>query len=252
MKMLLKTILTYLLCINTVHSFTIVIDPGHGGDDTGAKRKFGKRIVKEKDLALEISRRIYNRLKVKRYNVYLTRSFDKTISLQKRAEIADTVKADLYISVHIDAAFSKTAKGFETFYLDNHNDVAIKKVEESENKDLNGEALVIDQILTDLLISKTVDDSKKLAASINSSINRAMKKKHRMKNRGIKPGLFYVLALAKRPAVLLEAGFLSNPSELRKIISTSYQKSYAAAVVEGIDTYVTERLKVNKNKASLF
>jgi N-acetylmuramoyl-L-alanine amidase len=252
MKTLLKIILSYLICMNAVHSFTIVIDPGHGGDDTGAKRKYGKKIIKEKDLALEISKRIYNLLKGKRYNVYLTRSFDKTISLKKRAEIADTVKADLYISVHIDAANSKTARGFETFYLDNHNDVAIKKIEEAENKDLNGEALVIDQILTDLLISKTVDDSKKLAASINLNINRAMKKKYKMLNRGIKPGLFYVLALAKRPGVLLEAGFLSNPSELKKIISNNYQKSYAAAVVNGIDSYVKQRLKIDKNKASLF
>jgi len=225
---------------------TILIDPGHGGMDKGAKttRKVfnnqGKRIKEtffEKDLVLSLSKRIQKKLQKKRYRVFLTRSVDRTVSLEKRAEIAQKVKADLFISIHANASYQKISGGFETYYLDNQSNVAIKKVEEVENKGLTGEDSIVNQILIDLVVNKTVESSRLLAKSIHKKVKNSLGGTLKIKDRGIKPGLFFVLALSKRPGVLLEMGFMSNPKELRKISGSVFQEEYASAVVMGIEEY---------------
>lgn len=245
MKLILF-ILFFLTC-KSLFSFTILIDPGHGGEDTGATSRyyFGKKkwkMVNEKDIVLELSKKIHEKLS-KKYNSFLTRSVDRTVSLAERAELAEKIKADLFISVHINASVGSTGRGFETYYLDNHNDAAIKKVEEVENKNLQGEALVINQILTDLVIDRTVKSSKGLATSIHGEIQKVVAKDYRLVDRGVKPGLFYVLALTKRPAILLEVGFLSNSKELKKLLNEKFQEKYADAVVRGIDRYLAKNIK---------
>lgn len=236
----------FLFC-ESVSAYTILVDPGHGGEDDGAsnyylkhkkKRKKRKIFVFEKDIALQLSKRIHRKLKAKKYSSFLSRSIDRTLSLEDRAKMAEKIRADLFISIHVNSSTKKHPRGFETYYLDNHNDNAIKKVEAVENMGLKGDALIINQILTDLVIDRTVKSSKGLAMSIHSEIYRSVGKQFKMKNRGIKPGLFYVLALAKRPAILLEVGFLSNRNELKKLLSSRFQERYANAVVRGIDKYV--------------
>ena len=96
---------------------------------------------------------------------------------------------------------------------------------------------MINQILIDIVIDKTVDSSKKLAKYIHGNVNRKISKRFKMKNRGIKPGLFYVLALSKRPGVLIEAGFMSNPKEIKKISSNTYLDAYAKAIAAGVVEY---------------
>tara|TARA_R110002072_G_scaffold534_5_gene3797 strand:+ start:53793 stop:54548 length:756 start_codon:yes stop_codon:yes gene_type:complete len=249
-----KFILIFFLLFNfsSTWSFTILIDPGHGGEDDGATGlyKVGKRKlpIKEKDLALGIALRIKKKLS-KNYNTFLTRSVDRSLTLAKRAEIAEKVNADLFISVHINSSTKRSSNGFETYYLDNHDDAAVKKVESIENKDLEGEAYIIDKILTDLVIDRTVKSSKGLATSIHKTIRKRVKGKFRMVDRGVKPGLFYVLALTKRPAILLEAGFLSNYREVSKIRTRKFQETYAQAVADGIHLYLKDKIK---KKPSLF
>jgi len=232
---------------NLAFAVTILIDPGHGGEDLGAHRKSSKMF--EKELALQISKRIYKRLK-KDYSVFLTRSVDRTVTLNERAEMAERVKADLFISVHINSSSKrKAASGFETYYLDNHQDAAIKKVEMIENKNISDEELVINNILTDLVIERTAVSSKKLASEIHKKIPRFLGQRYKMINRGIKPGLFYVLALSKRPAVLLEVGFISNRKESKKLTSRKFQEQYAKGVVSGIKEYFNT---ASKKKPALF
>ena len=224
---------------NTGLAFTILVDPGHGGEDTGAKGSYwvGKKRIRvlEKDLALEISKKIHKKLS-KKYDTYLTRSVDRTVALGERAAMADKIKADLFISIHINSSRRKRSRGFEIFYLDNHNDAAIKKVEEDENTSFGSENSVIQKILIDLVIDKTVTTSKKLAYSIHRNMKRKIKR-YGIRDRGIKPGLFYVLALSKRPGVLIEAGFISNPKELRKMKSAKFQNALADAVLKGVQRY---------------
>lgn len=246
---------TYLLIIfflsvsTSASAFVILIDPGHGGTELGAvsylqlKGKKKKRIF-EKDLALKLAKKV-KKILDKKYTVYLTRSLDRKVSLEDRAKMADTVKADLFISIHFNSSSHRRSFGFETYYLDNHKDKAIKKVEDIENKNLSGGEMVVNEILIDLAISKTVSSSKKLANLIHSDVSSNIKTRFKVKDRGVKAGLFYVLALSKRPGVLVEGGFISNPKEIIKINSNNYLNYYARGIASGIVKYQESLPKEN-------
>lgn len=218
-------------------AFVVLIDPGHGGDELGAVAKVGGRNIYEKDLSLILSKKILNHLP-KNVVGYLTRSYDRKVTLLERSKMADAVKADLFISVHFNSAQDSGARGFEIYYLDNHDDLAIKKVEDIENKDLDTKDAIINQILIDLVISKTVSASKSLATKLNKELNYNIKNKFTIKDRGVKPGLFYVLALSKRPGVLLEVGFMSNKEELAMIRRGVFLDLYARSIAQGIVNYI--------------
>lgn len=233
-----------LLPFGAAEAFVVLIDPGHGGEELGAIRsvrlKKGDKVVKreiyEKDLALSLAKKVKEKLEPY-YTTYLTRSFDRTVELNERADMADTVKADLFISIHFNSSTEQSSHGFETYYLDNHADAAIKKVENIENKYLKGAEKIVNQILIDLVIQKTVDSSKRLARVVHDQINKRVAKPFRMKNRGVKPGLFYVLALSKRPGILVEAGFMSHPKEIWKLRKGKFLSEYAEAIAEGVKEF---------------
>lgn len=235
--------MTMFLCLPAV-AMTILIDPGHGGEDEGAVAHFiqnGKNVtIKEKDLTLAISEHLYELLRAK-HTVFLTRSFDRTLSLKERAIIADKVKADLFISIHINSSADQSVHGLETYYLDNSDDWAVKKVEKTENI-LGKEDDVVQQILVDLVIEKTVEISKPLAMSIHQKLKQDLVN-FKVHNRGVKPGLFYVLALSKRPGVLLEAGFISNAKDRKLILNPKYQKAYARSVALSLESFVKKKKK---------
>ena len=247
----ITTLLFSLLLSECSFSFVVLIDPGHGGTEHGAttkvtrknsKGKYYTRTVYEKDLALILAKKVKKHLQAK-HSTYLTRSFDRTVTLEKRAEMADTVKADIFISIHFNSSTEKKSHGFETYYLDNHDDVAIKKVEMIENENLKGKDRVVNQILIDLVIDKTVVSSKKLANMVHKNISKKISKKFQMTDRGVKPGLFYVLALSKRPGILIEAGFISNPNEMKKLSTPNYLDNYAKGIAMGISKFIESRPK---------
>lgn len=237
---------------SNLYSYTILLDPGHGGEDIGAvgKIKKGKKTVTvyEKDLTLSITKLIFKELK-KTHSVFMTRSIDRTIPLLERAQLAEKIKADLFISVHLNSSRQKISNGFETFYLDNHKDKAVKKVEDLENlaADKNTDHSIY-HILTDLVIQRTVKSSKKLASIVHKNISK-VGKVYKMSDRGMKAGFFYVLILAKRPGILLEVGFMSNEKELKLMLNPDFQKRYARAVVKGIRSFVKSKIK---KKVSFF
>lgn len=238
----------FILITADCFSFVVLIDPGHGGKELGAtsyivstnkKGQKQREKIFEKDLSLRLAKRVQAHLMGK-YSVYLTRSVDRTVSLEERAKMADTVKADLFISIHFNSATEPDFHGFETYYLDNHKEKAIKKVENVENKDLHGEDKIINQILIDLVISKTVNSSKKLAQLIHAGVGKKILKRHKRKDRGVKPGLFFVLALSKRPGVLIEAGFMSHPKEIFKLKSNRFLEDYAKGIAAGIHKFYAD------------
>lgn len=249
MKFLLS-LLIFLFVQSNAFGFTILIDPGHGGEEDGATAMTQGQtppvLVKEKDLALLYAKMIYDKLQARGHSVFLTRSVDRTVSLPERAAIAEKTKADLFISVHINSSPENGAVGFETYYLDNHDNVAIKKVEKTENTQSSGDNLTVQQILVDLVIDQTVSTSKPLAASIHSEIKNAVNRKYGLPNRGIKPGLFYVLALSKRPGVLLEVGFISTMKDRIRMMNPKFQEEYTNAVVKGIEKFLASRKKSKK------
>ena len=239
MKLISILFLFFTLSFSTFAQ-SILIDPGHGGEDCGAKGKLWSRkkltVICEKDIALSIAKIIHKRLS-KNFSAYLTRSLDRTVTLEERAELADKIKADIFISIHINASTSKSSHGLETFYLDNHDNAAVRKVEEVENKNTKGEQVIINKILADLVIDRTAPSSRRMAKLVHRQISTKISKKYGITDRGVKPAIFYVMALSKRPSILLEVGFMTNTRELKKMITRKFQNDYANAVALGIEKY---------------
>ena len=217
----------------------VLIDPGHGGEESGAVGNLDpkkSRKIFEKDLALRLGKKIKEELS-KSTSTYLTRSLDRAVSLQERADLADLVKADLFLSIHFNSSPNSKSHGFELYYLDNNSNAAAQKVEKAENLNLKGEELIVNQILVDLVVQQTVSHSRELARAVHEKVKPIIRK-HGIEDRGIKPGLFYVLALSKRPGLLVETGFVSNPRELKKVNEERFLSAMAKAIAEGVLAYI--------------
>ncbi len=229
--------LLFLLITTEISAKVVLIDPGHGGEEVGAIGHIGnKNKYYEKDLALRLAKKIKDEL-AKSTSAYLTRSIDRLVSLQDRAQMADDVRADLFLSIHFNSSVNEKSHGFEMYYLDNNSNVATQKVERSENLNLKGEELIVNQILVDLVVQQTVSHSKQLARDVHEKLKPVLKK-NKLDDRGIKPGLFYVLALSKRPGLLIEVGFMSNPGELQKVKEEKFLNEMAKAISEGVMAFV--------------
>jgi N-acetylmuramoyl-L-alanine amidase len=223
--------------VNFVDAKVVLIDPGHGGEEIGAVGYLdGKRKIFEKDLSLRLSLKIREYLS-KHTSTYLTRSLDRAVSLQERADLADLIKADLFLSIHFNSSTNVRSHGFELYYLDNNSNVATQKVERAENLNLKGEELIVNQILVDLVVQQTVTHSRKLASLVHQSV-RPVVKSHQVADRGVKPGLFYVLALSKRPGLLVEVGFVSNQKELKKLNQEKFLDDMARAISNGVLEFI--------------
>jgi N-acetylmuramoyl-L-alanine amidase len=222
----------------------ILIDPGHGGEEMGAIGYLDakkKNKVAEKSLSLRLATKIKEELG-KSHITYLTRSMDRPVSLQERADQADLLKADLFLSVHFNSSTNVKSHGFEIYYLDNSSNVANQKVERAENLNLKGEEHIVNQILVDLVVQRTVTHSRQLAAHVHDNVKPILRQ-YALTDRGIKPGLFYVLALSKRPGLLIEAGFVSNQGELKKIGHDRYLRDLAKAIALGVGEFLKKEGK---------
>jgi N-acetylmuramoyl-L-alanine amidase len=219
---------------------TIVIDPGHGGTEYGAKGPSG---TYEKDITLKIARvlktYIENYIGLK---VFLTRNSDMNLSLEERASIANNQKADIFISIHCNASRSRKAKGSETFILSlKATDKEARRLAFYENNfeemnDDNREADDIKLILWDMAQTEYLRESANLAILIQKELNILLG----TKNRGIKQAPFRVLMNVAMPAVLVEAAFISNPSEEKMLNKEQYQKKIAYAIFLGIKRYLIQ------------
>jgi len=217
---------------------TIVVDPGHGGKDPGA---IGPRGTKEKDIVLNIAKYLASylrkRLKVK---VFLTRDKDVFVPLNRRAEFANKVKADLFISIHANAHLSSQKQGFEIFFLsEKASDAEAQAVANRENAVLNLEAPkqqqdMLNRILWSMVLNEYMNESSRLCALIAKNVEKQIKA---LTNRGTRQANFYVLRGAKMPAVLVETAFISNPLEEKLLKKTSFQKQIASAIVDGVEEY---------------
>jgi N-acetylmuramoyl-L-alanine amidase len=220
-------------------SFVAVVDPGHGGDQEGAISPAGDR---EKDVALEIARRVAARLKALGGRVILTRTGDIAVPLANRAAIANAIRADLFVSVHLNSMPTAEARrettGIETYFLSaDATDANARAVAARENADrLAGEPVhdpadPVAAILEDLQDQAALQGSSRLAHAVHERLVAAVGGE----DRGVKQAPFYVLAGARMPAVLLEVGFISQ--EDAKLRTPAYQDRIAAAVAEGVAAF---------------
>lgn len=217
-------------------SGVIVLDPGHGGEDTGAKGPSG---TEEKNITLSVALKVAERLKEKTgYRVLLTRTSDVFIPLEERTAFANRNRADIFVSIHANAAFSRGASGIETFFLSMEStDEDARRVAAFEN---NSGSLVktggddgggdLNDILLDLVNTSAHHESSRLAEVVHMSLCGATNKE----NRGVKQAPFTVLVGATMPAVLVEVGFISNPYEEKWLSSKTDQTRIADSIAEGI------------------
>jgi len=214
---------------------TIVIDPGHGGRDTGA---VGPKGLREKDVVLDIALRL-RRLIQKRLGirVVMTRTEDVFVPLEERTAIANRAKADFFISIHVNAAPRSRARGFETYFLSREpsdSEARASAIRENLSVNLGGlkprEEDALRAILWDMANTLYLKESSELAQILLEEIDKIL----RVNNRGVKSAPFFVLMGAAMPAVLTEVAFISNPKEESKLQAEQYKERVAEALYAGV------------------
>ena len=210
---------------------TIVLDAGHGGDETGAKGSAG---AVEKDLTLALAKKLRAALESRLgVRVLLTRDGDQTVPLDDRAALANNNKADLFISLHANASLRPDVSGAEVFYLstDQTGDEARRAAATRQTLPaLGGGTREIEMILWEMAQVRHVNESAALAASIEAQL----KGRIRMNPRPVQQAPFRVLAGANMPAVLVEVGFLTNPDEEQQLQSDTYQATLVQALLDAV------------------
>jgi len=220
----------------------ILIDPGHGGKDTGAVGEHvinGKKLrIAEKDLTLDISKRIYSALAARfpDKKILITRNGDTYPTLDDRVAMANQVKladneAIIYISIHANASFSKTAKGFEVWYL---NPEYRRTLVGSDTKQKVGEDIA--PILNVMLEEEFTTESILLARDIMDGLNSNIGSES--PNRGIRAEEWFVVRNARMPSVLVETGFITNPEEAKLLSSGDYLRRLSDGIYTGIVKFV--------------
>ena len=215
----------------------IIIDAGHGGKDPGA---VGYRGTKEKDIALDVAKRLEKKLsKNMKVKIVMTRDEDIFLRLSERTKIANENNGSLFISIHTNAAEDRRASGFETFLIGQNKNEAAVRVAARENAVLELEGSTGKKLTDEDLIKATIAQSAFASKSelFASLVQKEIKKRVQSKDRGVKQAGFYVLMGASMPNVLVELGFISNPSEEKKLRSPQYRDQLATAIYRAVEQY---------------
>jgi N-acetylmuramoyl-L-alanine amidase len=218
---------------------TVVIDPGHGGRDTGAVGPSG---VREKDVVLDLGLRLKRLIEeTLGLKVVMTRSDDVFVPLEQRTAIANRHKADFFISLHVNAAPKSRAVGFETYFLSREpSDRGARASAVRENMVLNLEGVGQEEqrglkaVLWDLAQTFYVRESSELAELLLNELGLILK----VDNRGVKSAPFFVLIGAAMPSVLVESAFITNPHEERKLQREAYRQQVAEALLAGVEKFM--------------
>jgi N-acetylmuramoyl-L-alanine amidase len=219
---------------------TVVIDPGHGGENVGAKGSAG---TLEKDVSLAIARKLRAELvNARGLQVFLTRDKDAEVGLDERTAIANNYKADLFVSIHANASRARGAKGSEVYFLSYQaSDDESRWVAQSEGAaEPLGEtprSSDLALILWDMAQAEHLEESSALASRIQEELAVVTGSE----GRGVKQAPFRVLVGATMPAVLVEVAFISNPDEEKELASDAYQSKIAASLARGIERFRRER-----------
>jgi len=216
----------------------IVLDPGHGGHDPGAVGPSG---LQEKDVVLAVGLKLRDLLKDELgLDVVMTRSTDVFIPLEERTAIANKVNADLFLSVHANAAANRHAAGIETYYLNLAKTEKAAQLAAKENGTSLEKVSVLQAILFDLMANYKLNDSAHLADEVQKALHKKIRGKHvDVKNLGVKQGPFYVLVGATMPSILVETAFLSNATEEARLKDPAYLEMTAEGILDGVRGYIS-------------
>lgn len=222
------------LCVKQV-----AIDAGHGGKDPGA---IGPTGLREKDVVLKISKKVASRLeKDLGCQTILTRNGDRFLPLTQRTAIANAKKADLFVSIHANAAPNRNTSGVETYFLNFALDKEAMSVAARENATSTKSIGDLKNILNDIMKNTKVDESSRLAGYVQREVVKNLRKKYSdVKSKGVKQAPFFVLIGAGMPSVLVEVSFISNKKEEERLKSDRYLDHVAEGIVNGIKSYVID------------
>ncbi|WP_375723095.1 N-acetylmuramoyl-L-alanine amidase [Arcobacter sp. KX21116] len=217
----------------------VVIDPGHGGKDSGA---IGVKKRYEKNTVLTVAKYLYYDLKKRGYTVYLTRNKDKFIELRDRTKFANRKNADIFISIHANAVPKsqwQKAKGIETFFLSPARSSRAKRIAAIENKtDMSSMNNSSQNALLTILNQSKITSSQKLGIDVQQNLLYTARKKYKdIQDGGVREGPFWVLVGAQMPSILIEIGYITNSTEGRRLFETSYQRLLAKGIANGVDSY---------------
>lgn len=233
--------------------YIVVLDPGHGGTDTGASGKLGKRRVSEKEIALGIALRTekilsnpaFSRALGRPVKVLLTRRKDSSVSLEDRSEKAKKAGADLFVSIHANSEPTKRAHGLETYFLNNTDDESALKLQQIENRmskrnrgGKDASSLLIRSVAADAV----VDSSRAAAEILHSSLVDELKREDvKFQDRGVRQAMLYVLLDAQVPAVLVEAFFLSHQRDLALVSQPENRAKIAEGLAKGVLRFLAQK-----------
>lgn len=215
----------------------VVIDPGHGGEDPGA---IGPNGLKEKDVVLKIAKLLAKKLEDRLgLEVILTRSSDVFIPLVNRPALANSKKADLFISIHLNASPDPQARGIETYYLNFTTDPEAMRVAALENR-VNDMGLADLQDLVKAILANTkLKESRELAEKVQRELVRTLARHYPdIEDRGVKYAPFLVLVGARMPAILVEASFISNPTCAERLAKEEFLEKIAEGIAKGVESYI--------------
>ena len=245
------------LTLNGQHSLTralglkigrIVIDPGHGGHDTGT---IGPTGLMEKDLCLDVALRLGKIIqqKLPSAEVVFTRNDDTFIPLERRTEIANEAKADLFLSVHANSSQDHQARGVETYYLNFTGSSDAMEVASRENALSANAVHDLQDIVKKIASNEKIEESRDLATMIQDSLSKRMENLNRgERNRGVRKAPFVVLIGADMPSVLAEISFLSNPSDEQWLKKPENRQRVADGLYRGIESYLQSTNSLTSNQ----
>jgi N-acetylmuramoyl-L-alanine amidase len=216
---------------------TIVIDPGHGGEDPGAISHKGQP---EKDVVLEVAKELRDLLAAQNgLNVILTRESDIYIPLENRTVIANQKKADIFISIHANANRKKSYKGVQTFFLNFSPEPQVVEIAARENATSSKTIGEMQDTLKKIVQNSKILESRDLADKIQVNLVKSLSQHYSpVQDLGVRGGPFWVLIGGEMPSVLVEVSHLSNPQEEERLRSAPYRRQIALGIYEGILEYM--------------
>ncbi len=231
--------------------FLVVIDPGHGGSDTGAhftEKSAHPETQTEKHLVLLIARDLARELIIRGNQAVLTRNDDESsVQLSNRTALANKLKADLFISIHMNSSPEVLKSGgVETFILNHATDDTSKRLADFENEVLkdsqanqNAGSSNVSLIMKDLILDGNLEPSRKVACSVQARLTAAIHNKNQTssRDRGVKQALFYVLLGTDMPSILIEAGFINAKEDRERVLNPKSRLRMVAQIASGIEDY---------------
>ncbi len=215
----------------------IVVDPGHGGEDYGTT----DHDMVEKEITLDIGKRLSALLRDGGYEVHMTREDDRKLVLRERADFANRLHSDLFVSIHVNWISYSQVRGIETYFLGTTEDPELKELARRENRESGYSLADMKMLLEGIYTGVRRDASRQFASRIQRSLYTSLRRVNpKLKNRGVKTAPFVVLVSTEMPAILAEVSCLSNREEARLLSRPLYRDHIAQALFRGIRGYADD------------